>query len=67
MLDWAAKHLKRWPSKTDYDYLLEGADPSSINARFYMHDGYSSLPVLECCMGGGSVDSLDYFYRMKRK
>jgi len=58
MTAWAVVNLKKWPT---HECLAE-ADPSEIGCEFAHYPALSSLPVLKCRLGGGVVDSTDYFY-----
>jgi hypothetical protein len=66
MLDWAVKHLTRWPSRFDFDYAIGDASPGDIAARFSHYEHKGSMMVLECRLSGFIVDSTDYFYRTRK-
>ena len=58
MVLWAASNFDEWPTDT----LVAGVSLSDIGCRLTWNSEVSSLPVLECCRGGGCVSSTDYFY-----
>lgn len=62
IVSWAISNLNEWPAWVE---LCE-ADPSEIGCRFVRYAHIGSLPVLECCLGGGCVSSTDFFYAKKK-
>ena len=63
MARWAVENLSKWPAFVGD----EDADPSIISCRFV--DGFdeSSLPQLECSMGGERISSVVWFYARLKK
>ena len=58
MVLWAIANFEKWPT----DVSVACGDPADIGCRLTWANEVSSLPVLECCSGGGCVSSIDYFY-----
>ena len=61
--EWAVRNLDKWPTWFETYFI----DTDEINAYFDVPFGDKrQLPVLHCRLGGGCVDSLDWFYARKK-
>ena len=61
--EWAVRNLDKWPTWFETYFI----DTDEINAYFDVPFGDKrQLPVLHCRLGGGCVDSFDWFYARKK-
>lgn len=64
MLKWAVENIEKWPVYPE-DILI---DTSEIRASFrYPYGDNRHLPMLHCDLGGGSIDSFDWFYARRKR
>lgn len=64
MLEWVVANFDKWPAP--FDTNPDGPDAEDIGAAWSYDPNVSCLPVLRCRFGGGSIDSMDWFYNRQK-